>query len=290
MRKTVFTFLFLFSGVLLVSCGSEKTESDEFVLFTKANSPVLYKMQFDGKNVQELSTSIETSKVWERQREILNNICSGWGIDPTNPISVVSPDGAPLGSLEDSWQPTWSPDGGLIAVACGSDKDGNVVVVSNTEQTGNSEGWSRESNGSLSDRIEIFIVNREGSNLLQLTSNDAGDWLPRWFPSDQVSADSEFYNLLPLGESDEGALYATPLLIESNRDGNSEIYVLSTISTEFWRLTDNDYQDQSPAWSSSGTAVVFSSNRNGELEIFYTLEPSASSSESSGQKGRPYSG
>ena len=75
---------------------------------------------------------------------------------------------------------------------------------------------------------------------MQLTSNDAGDWLPRWFPSDQVSADSEFYNLLPLGESDEGALYATPLLIESNRDGNSEIYVLSTISTEFWRLTDND--------------------------------------------------
>ena len=70
----------------------------------------------------------------------------------------------------------------------------------------------------------------------------------------------------------------------------SGIYVLSTISTEFWRLTDNDYQDQSPAWSSNGTAVVFSSNRNGELEIFYTLEPSASSSESSGQKGRPYSG
>lgn len=285
-KKILLLFFFV---ALFFGCSNEKKIGDgDLVLFTKANSDVSYQMRFDGKNVQEFDGVNRPPKKWEEQRKILNNICSGT-ISPTNPISVISPDGAVLGDLEDFWQPMWSPDENLIAVACGADRDGNVLVVSNTEQTGSSEGWSRDGSGWMSDRIEIFIVNEDGSSLMQLTANESGDWLPRWFPSDQLSANaSEFYDLLPLGQSDEGALYAAPLLVETNRNGNSEIYVLSTISTKSWRITNNDSRDQSPSWSSNGTAIGFSSDRNGDFEIFYTLSPSSGSSKSSGEMGRPY--
>ena len=235
-------------------------------------------MQFEGRNIKRVDEKRENYKQWDRQRELLNNICSGWSNDPTSPISVISPDGASMGLLEEAWEPNWSPNGSKIAVACARDDDGNVFVVSNTEKTGSNEGWSRDGTGYLSDRVEIYVVGAEGSNLVQLTDNEAGDWLPRWFPSTQVSPDSEFAKQV---------VSSNPLLIESNRDGNSEIYLLSTISTKSWRLTISDSQDQSPVWSSNGTAVVFASDRSGSVEIYYTLNPSTISIEETGELGRP---
>lgn len=244
-------------------------------------------MGLDGKNIQKLTVEPEKRKEWEAQEKILNGTCGG-SSDSSNPISVISPTGATLGTLKEAWEPEWSPDGKAIAVACGRDENGNVVVVGNTERTGSREGWSRESSGSLSDRIEIYIVKADGSEIIQLTANEAGDWLPRWFPSNSsVLTENNFSTLIPVGLSGEKMLYSTPLLIESNRDGNSEIYILSTTTTDSWRLTENEHQDQSPAWSSNGNAVVFSSNKNGEFEIFYTLDVEDSTPKNTGIEGRP---
>ena len=265
--------------IFLMGCGSKKSEEVELVIFNNSDTGSLHQMNFDGSDVEPFDSQNKPVRKWERQREILNNICSGWSSDPANPIAVFSPDGVPMGLLEQGWEPNWSPDGESIAVACGRADNGQVFVVSNTEQPGDSDSfWSREKNGEASDRVEIYVVAADGSKLAQLTSNDAGDWLPRWFPINQASPDSEFHKQIA----------SPPLLIESNRDGNSEIYLISTISTKSWRLTDNDYQDQSPVWSSKGTAVAFASDRSGEFEIFYTLDPSNSSPMKTGQKGRPH--
>jgi len=281
MRKIFFS-LTLICGLFLVSCGNEKNETSEIVTFNKTDTEYLHQMSFDGSNIKSFNSQNATLKEWEREREILNNICSGWSNDPESEIIVISPDGVFLGLLEDAWEPNWSPDGEYVAIACGRADSGEVVVVSNTEKAGNSDIlWSREQNGEkelFSDRIEIYVVKEDGSSLIQLTSNDAGDWLPRWFPANQASPDSEFTK----------QFVSPPLLIESNRDGNSEIYLISTISTESWRLTNNDFQDQSPVWSSKGTAIAFTSDRNGEFEIFYTLEPSENSTKKTGQQGRPH--
>jgi len=281
MKKILFSLAIL-SGVFLVGCGSENNEVNELVVFNNSDTGSLYQMNFDGSDVKPFDSQNKPVKEWERQREILNNICSGWSSDPADPILLFSPDGVSMGLLEDGWEPNWSPDGEFVAVACGRADSGEVVVVSNTEQSGDSDMlWSREKNGEkqfFSDRIEIFVVAADGSKLSQLTSNDAGDWLPRWFPLNQASPDSEFYK----------QIVSPPLLIESNRDGNSEIYLIATTSTKSWRLTNNVYQDQSPVWSSKGTAVAFASDINGEFEIFYTLDPSNSSPIKTGEKGRPH--
>ncbi len=267
-------------GVFLMGCGSKNNEINELVIFNNFDTGSLNQMNFDGSRVEPFESQIKPVRKWERQREILNNVCSGWSSDADNPIAVFSPDGVPMGLLEEGWEPNWSPDGKSIAVACARSDNGQVYVVSNTEYSGDSDSdtfWSREKSAEASDRVEIYVVAADGSNLIRLTSNDAGDWLPRWFPMNLVSPDSEFYKQID----------SPPLLIESNRDGNSEIYLISTTSTKTWRITDNDSQDQSPVWSSKGTAVAFASDRNGEFEIFYTLDPSKSTPVETGQKGRP---
>ena len=69
--------------------------------------------------------------------------------------------------------PSWSPDGTKIAF--GTDRDGNY---------------------------EIYVMNVDGSNLINLTNNAATDYYPSWSP--------------------EG----TKIAFGTNRDGNYEIYVM----------------------------------------------------------------
>ena len=76
------------------------------------------------------------------------------------------------------------------------------------------------------------------------------------------------------------------VVIESNRDGNSEIYRLSVDSTDFLQVTDREADDQSPVWSRHGFAVAFASNANGEFEV-HLVEPGISESFATDQKGRP---
>ena len=54
----------------------------------------------------------------------------------------------------------------------------------------------------------------------------------------------------------------------SNRDGNHEIYVMNIDGSNQKRLTNNDFDDWYPSWSSDGSQIIFSSLRNGEKSIY----------------------
>jgi Tol biopolymer transport system component len=54
----------------------------------------------------------------------------------------------------------------------------------------------------------------------------------------------------------------------SDRDGNSEIYVMNPDGSGQTRLTNNPAKDIDPAWSPDGRRIAFVSNRSGTLEIF----------------------
>ena len=58
------------------------------------------------------------------------------------------------------------------------------------------------------------------------------------------------------------------LAFVSERDGNSEIYVMNVDGTGLLRLTDNAGRDTDPAWSPDGKRIAFASEREGSRDIY----------------------
>jgi Tol biopolymer transport system component len=273
---------FLLVGVsLTVGCGKEnqaekqpewdnpgigETHRSDKVAFLATGSNSVLQMNADGSNVEPVTEARNAAKEWPNQQRIINGVCDpSFGDSLNDPIELVSPDGVSLGHLDESWTPAWSPDGNFAALACARADDGTVVVVDDVEMPGDRAGWSRSGSATLSDQMEILLVRADGTEVTQLTRNEAGDWLPRWHPIDPY------------------------ILIESNRDGNSEIYQLSTGSTEAWRVTSREADDQAPAWSQGGFVLAFASNVNGEFEVVVDNPPGTGESFATGQVGRPVS-
>jgi Tol biopolymer transport system component/serine/threonine protein kinase len=92
--------------------------------------------------------------------------------------------------------------------------------------------------------FEIYLINNDGSELLQLTDNPATDGDPEWSPD------------------------GSKILFASERDGNFEVYVMNADGSEQARLTENDARDWAPTWSPDGSQIAFASDRNGNFDIF----------------------
>jgi len=275
--------LVVVAASLIAGCGKSIDEStwtvdpaSDSIAFVKTGEEGVHQMNLDGKNPMPLNVEASTKPKWEEQEKHLNNTCGKGESEPDDPITIISPDGAFVGALDDSWTPALSSDGTKAAVACALDVDGKVVVVSNFEKRGSSEEnlpemiWSREGRGILSDRMEIYIFALDGSAVTKLTRNGFGDWLPRWNPS---GLESE------TGES---------ILIETNRDGNSEIYMLATETTDRLRITENEIRDHSPVFSKNGYGAAFASElfveEEGQMGIVVAIKGAFYNTK---QKGTP---
>jgi dipeptidyl aminopeptidase/acylaminoacyl peptidase len=77
-----------------------------------------------------------------------------------------------------------------------------------------------------------------------LTNNPAADSGPSWSPD------------------------GTQIAFVSDRDGNSEIYLMKSDGTDVRRLTTDSAIDEEPTWSPDGRKVAFVSDRTGNLDIF----------------------
>jgi Tol biopolymer transport system component len=91
---------------------------------------------------------------------------------------------------------------------------------------------------------EIYIMDTDGSDPVNLTNNAAGDWYPAWSPD------------------------GTRIAFLSSRDGPVEIYVMDADGSNQVNLTNNPAWDAEPAWSPDGTRIAFASNRDGEPDIY----------------------
>lgn len=58
------------------------------------------------------------------------------------------------------------------------------------------------------------------------------------------------------------------ILFETNRDGNSEIYMMNPDGSNPINLTNHPANDNSAAWSPDGTKVAFVTNRDGNSEVY----------------------
>ena len=61
------------------------------------------------------------------------------------------------------------------------------------------------------------------------------------------------------------------IAFRTERDGNSEIYIMHADGSNQIRFTDHLGWDKAPDWSPDGTRIAFESNRDGDLDI-YTMD------------------
>jgi Tol biopolymer transport system component len=91
---------------------------------------------------------------------------------------------------------------------------------------------------------DIYVMNIDGSNLVQLTDDPAADEYPVWSPD------------------------GTQIAFYSDRDGNCNIYLMNADGSNQRRITDHPAHDRNPTWSPDGKQIAFDSERNNDLEIY----------------------
>ena len=139
---------------------------------------------------------------------------------------------------------------------------------------------------------ELFVMNADGSGVIQLTHSPFGDAEPAWSPDGGrvafqsnrdgnfeiyvISADGTGENRLtfnPTRDSYPSWTADGRILFESDRDGNSEIYVMNADGTGQQNLTENPARDISEDAAPRGNFVAFASNRDGNMDIYTAVGP-----------------
>ena len=111
----------------------------------------------------------------------------------------------------------------------------------------------------MSDRTgnwDIFVMDLDGSNLVNLTNHPADDTYPTWSPDENYIA------------------------FTSTRDSpHPEIYVMHADGSNPVRLTNNSVGEHHPAWSPDGSKIAFAAPAPGEEldgEEIYVMNPDGS--------------
>ena len=155
--------------------------------------------------------------------------------------------------------PAWSPDGTRLCFT--STRDGNA---------------------------ELYVVNRDGTNLRRLTNHPGADITPTWSPSGTTiaftsdrSGTPQIYSIgvdgLGLHKITSESYADRPtwspapyneIAFASRPGPGFDIKVLDLASGQVRQLTFGEGTNESPAWSPNGRHLAFPSTRSGKTQVF----------------------
>jgi Tol biopolymer transport system component len=134
---------------------------------------------------------------------------------------------------------------------------------------------------------EIFSINTDGTNLINITNNGSDDNHPSFSPdgtriafsSDRDYVNGEIYtigsdgqNLTRLttlgGNNPVFSHDGTKIAFISYRDSQSELYIMDANGNNQTRLTNNNDQERNIVFSPDDSKIVFTSVGNGQSETF----------------------
>lgn len=218
--------------------------------------------------------------------------------DGTNVTRLSS--GAP--GFGDS-NPTWSPDGSLIAYES-STADTSVLMVVAPDGSGTrpltepGDGDARDPSWSPDGSRILFTSNRSGRNGLWTVDPDGSGIIlliddassPKWSPDGSRVAFSSFRDgdpaiytiasdgtgLVRVTDPDGSADFdwspdGTKIVFTCLRDGSQDICVVNADGTELVRLTDSSDLEFDPLWSPDGSSIAY--RRAGASAAMYTMNP-----------------
>ncbi len=218
---------------------------------------------YDGEGVKQVTTgrSLNISSVWSPDARSI--AYTRWQNNAQANIFVANIYEGTGGWLTDlksqNMLPAWSPDGTQIAFT--SWRDGNA---------------------------EIYVMNRDGSNLRRLTNNRADDITPTWSPNGtRIAFTSDRTGNEQIWEMGSDGLGQRQLTHETKADRATwslapfneiafaaqtgpgyDIKVLDVTTGTVRQLTFGEGSNESPAFAPNGRHIAFTSTRAGKEQIF----------------------
>jgi TolB protein len=142
--------------------------------------------------------------------------------------------------------------------------------------------------GRQSGNKELFVMDQDGSNVRQLTSDRSIILSPAWSPDSREIAVTSYRDrnpdLVAVGLNANGrrplsqqpGLNSAPawspdgsrIALTLSKDGNPEIYSMNRNGTDLRRLTNHPAIDTSPTWSPTGRQIAFVSDRSGSPQVY----------------------
>jgi len=211
-------------------------QSDRDNVFS--GSADIYVMNADGSGQTRLTSVVydDSAPVWSPDGTKIAFQSMRNGVNYQ--VYVMSADGSGQINISNSAandiQPSWSPDGTKIAFA--SDRD--------------HAGFS-----------SIYVMNANGTSQMRLTfsGSEFRDEQPAWSPVGMKLAFTSTRDSVveTWQETDDNGA----ILIRTAIRSNKEVYLMNADGSAALRLTNTLENDDSPAWSSDGTKIVFRSER-----------------------------